>query len=50
MDEVEFGVEKQRLKAKMDRWFADLGCTDEEMWKTAVQAELPSYRQLKGTS
>jgi len=46
VDNPELATEKQRLKAKMDRWFADLNCADEDMWKTAPQTELPSYRRV----
>ncbi len=46
VDLAEFAPEKQRLKTKMDGWFASLDCADEAMWKSAAQTELPSYRRV----
>ena len=43
------GYRKQRaeLKRRMDEWFRELDCGDEDMWKSAKQRVLPSYRRVR---
>jgi arylsulfatase A-like enzyme len=36
--------QRQKLKARMDAWFANLDCGDEDLWKSAKQEVLPSYQ------
>ncbi len=40
--------ERARLTAKLESWFAGLGCGDPDLWKSSKQRVLPSYVRPKG--
>lgn len=42
-DDPAHQAQKRKLKQRMDAWFSNLGCGDENMWKNAKQQVLPSY-------
>ena len=45
-DDPAYADQRTRLKDKLDAWFAALGCADRDLWKTAKQQTLPSYRRV----
>jgi arylsulfatase A-like enzyme len=44
-----YAGQRDRLKTKMDTWFAALGCADRDLWKHAKQKTLPSYKRVTKT-
>ena len=44
-EESGYQEQRQDLKRRLDGWFASLGCADQDMWKSAKQKVLPSYRR-----
>ena len=42
-DDPAHQAQRRKLRQRMDAWFGNLGCGDENMWKNAKQRVLPSY-------
>ena len=45
-DEPAYQNQRRELKRRMDAWFDALNCSDEDMWQSAKQRVLPSYRRV----
>ena len=45
-DEPAYQNQRRELKRRMDAWFDALNCSDEDMWQSAKQRVLPSYRMV----